>query len=103
MIFYGNNEQGTSRAGFDYFMGKRQMQTSLISDTDIIAFGYMNHVRYNGLDCLYDVFTISFDDDLWAIASSPKLTIIHQPLEQLAPNSLEIMTESILDPSKHFL
>ncbi len=99
MIFYGTNEQGTGRAGFDYFKGKKQMPTALICDTDFIAFGAMNHARYNGLNCPDDISIIGFDDDPWATACSPKLTTIHQPLEQLTSFAFEILTESILDSS----
>ena len=102
MIFYGANEQETGRAGFDYFKAKKQMPTALICDTDFIAIGAMNQARDNGINCPNDISIIGFDDDSWATACSPKLTTIHQPLEELAVRSFKILTESILDSSADF-
>ena len=102
MIFYGTNEQKTGRAGFDYFRAKKQMPTALICDTDFIAIGAMNRARDNGLNCPNGISIIGFDDDPWAISCSPKLTTIHQPLEELAARSIEILTKSILDSSVDF-
>ncbi len=102
MFFYGSHDEDTGKAGLDYFSVKKQMPTALICANDAIAFGAMSHVKDHSLDCPNDISIIGFDDDPWTTACSPKLTTMHQPLEELAACSIDILTKSILDSSLNF-
>ena len=78
-------------------MAKAQMPTALICASDSIAFGVIDFAKERGLECPRDFSVIGFDDGPWAMACSPKLTTIHQPLDALTENAVAILASSIMD------
>ena len=98
MIFRGSYDQETGRAGCRYFMAKKQMPTALICASDSIAFGAMDHAKEQGLKCPRNISIIGFDDGPWAMACSPKLTTIRQPLGALIEHAVALLGNSIKDP-----
>ena len=102
MIYSGSCEAATGRAGFDYFKGKKQIPTALLCSTDNIALAAMSQANDNGLNCPSDISIIGFDNDPWSMFCSPKLTTVHQPLEELSARMIEILAGSITDSSADF-
>jgi DNA-binding LacI/PurR family transcriptional regulator len=45
------------------------------------------------------VSIIGFDDGPWALACSPKLTTVRQPLGALTARAVEVLMQSVADPS----
>ena len=97
MIFQGSYDQESGRAGCEYFMGKDSMPTALICASDNIAFGALDHAKDHGVRCPKDVSIIGFDDGPWAIACSPKLTTVRQPLGALTARAVEIIMQAVAD------
>ena len=97
MVFRGSYDQESGREGCKYFMAKAQMPTALICASDSIAFGVIDFAKERGLECPRDFSVIGFDDGPWAMACSPKLTTIHQPLDALTENAVAILASSIMD------
>jgi DNA-binding LacI/PurR family transcriptional regulator len=99
MVFQGSYDQESGRAGCEYFMGKESMPTALICASDNIAFGALDYAKDHGVSCPKDVSIIGFDDGPWAIACSPKLTTIRQPLGALTSRAVEVLMQAVGDPS----
>jgi DNA-binding LacI/PurR family transcriptional regulator len=99
MIFTASYDQESGRAGCEYFMGREQMPTALICASDNIAFGALDYAKDHGVSCPRDVSIIGFDDGPWALACSPKLTTVRQPLGALTARAVEILMQTVSDPS----
>jgi DNA-binding LacI/PurR family transcriptional regulator len=99
MVFQGSYDQESGRAGCEYFMGKESMPTALICASDNIAFGALDYAKDHGVSCPKDVSIIGFDDGPWAIACSPKLTTIRQPLGALTSRAVEVLMQAVGDSS----
>ena len=99
MIFTGSYNQESGRAGCEYFMGREQMPTALICASDNIAFGALDYAKDHGISCPKDVSIIGFDDGPWALACSPKLTTVRQPLGALTARAVEFLMQTVSDPS----
>lgn len=102
MIFQGSYDQESGRAGCEYFLGQDKMPTALICASDNIAFGALDYAKDNGVVCPKDISIIGFDDGPWAIACSPKLTTIRQPLGALTARAVEILMQTVADPSADY-
>jgi LacI family repressor for deo operon, udp, cdd, tsx, nupC, and nupG len=99
MIFQASYDQESGRAGCEYFLGKDSVPTALICASDNIAFGVLDYAKDHGVSCPKDVSIIGFDDGPWAIACSPKLTTVRQPLGALTARAVEIIMQTVADTS----
>jgi DNA-binding LacI/PurR family transcriptional regulator len=102
MIFTGSYDQESGRAGCEYFMGRDQMPTALICASDNIAFGALDYAKDHGLSCPKNVSIVGFDDGPWALACSPKLTTVRQPLGALTARAVEVLMQAVSDPSADY-
>ena len=102
MVFQGSYDQESGRAGCEYFLGKKSVPTALICASDNIAFGALDYAKDRGVNCPKDISIIGFDDGPWAIACSPKLTTVRQPLGALAARAMEIIMHTVTDSSADY-
>ena len=102
MIFAASYDQESGRAGCEYFMGQKQMPTALICASDNIAFGALDFAKEHGLKCPKDVSIIGFDDGPWAMACTPKLTTMRQPIGTLTARAVDILMQSVADPEANY-
>ena len=99
MIYRGSFDQESGRKGCRYFLGKKHVPTALICASDSLAFGAIDYAKEHGLKCPGNLSVIGFDDGPWAIASSPKLTTMRQPLGALMEHAVALLGESIKNVS----
>ncbi|HAV12363.1 MAG TPA: hypothetical protein DCX06_02540 [Opitutae bacterium] len=99
MVYKGSYDQETGRAGCEHFLSMKQVPTALICASDNIAFGALDFAKDRGVSCPKDISIIGFDDGPWAVACSPKLTTIRQPLGTLTRRAVELLALSVDDPS----
>jgi LacI family transcriptional regulator/LacI family repressor for deo operon, udp, cdd, tsx, nupC, and nupG len=102
MIFQGLYDQESGRMGCEYFLGKESVPTALICSSDNIAFGALDYAKDQGASCPRDISIIGFDDGPWAIACSPKLTTIRQPLGALTARAVQIIMQAVGDSSADY-
>lgn len=72
--------------------------TAVFCGTDAAAFDFMQVAQEHGLRVPEDIAVIGFDDTI--IAKINRITSIHQPLEEMARNSLEIIIDKINNPQQ---
>ena len=99
LVFQGSYDQESGRAGCDYFLKCKEPPSALICASDNIAFGALDCAKENGLNCPKDLSIIGFDDGPWAIACSPKLTTIRQPLGALTGRAVQLLIKSVSELS----
>ncbi len=72
--------------------------TAIFASNDMMAFGVMDAVREAGLSIPHDMSVIGFDDIPQAVNTYPKLTTVHQPLEEMGRVGVKLLLEHIENP-----
>lgn len=72
-----------------------QRPTAIFASNDLSAFGALEAVRQRGLRVPEDVSVIGFDNIPQSSAVYPKLTTVHQPLEQMGQVAVKMLLEHI--------
>lgn len=72
--------------------------TAIFAANDLSAFGVMEAVQQRGLRIPEDVSLVGFDNLPQASLVYPKLTTIHQPLEQMGQVAVKMLLEQIQTP-----
>jgi LacI family transcriptional regulator len=71
------------------------LPTAIFAANDLSAFGAMEAVRDAGLRIPDDISILGFDDIPQASLVYPKLTTVHQPLEQMGRIAVKMLLEQI--------
>jgi LacI family transcriptional regulator len=101
LVIEGDFQQQTG-----YESAKRLLQnlqplpTAIFASNDLSAFGAMDAAREYGLRIPEDISIVGFDDIPQASSVYPKLTTVHQPLEQMGQVAAKMLLERIKDQSK---
>lgn len=69
--------------------------TAVFAGADIIALGIIRHVQARGLSVPGDISVVGFDDIPWAQMSTPTLTTIEMPIEDMASEAVEAVIRRI--------
>jgi LacI family transcriptional regulator len=81
-------------------MALPDMPTAIFASNDLSAFGVMEAIRQNGLRVPDDISVIGFDDIPQASIGYPKLTTVHQPLEQLGREAVTMLLDFLENPTQ---
>jgi LacI family transcriptional regulator len=84
-----NYDNGFQRAG--QLLGLRRPPTAVFAGCDPTAFGVMEAARLRGTSVPGDLSVVGFDDTYVAAWSSPPLTTIHQPLQEMGRAALRVL------------
>jgi LacI family transcriptional regulator len=69
--------------------------TAVFAANDIEALGVIEAARQNKLSVPHDLSVVGFDDSLYASASTPRLTTLRQPFEQMGEVAYRILSDLI--------
>jgi LacI family transcriptional regulator len=69
--------------------------TALVCGNDQIAFGVLEALAGDGIDCPGEISVVGFDDSRWAARVRPALTTAHQPMEQLGRAATELLVRRL--------
>lgn len=69
--------------------------TAIFAGGDIIALGVIKLATQNGIRVPEDLSVVGFDDVPWAQMSSPALTTIEMPLDDMASEAVEVLLRKI--------
>ncbi len=86
-------------------LNKANDLTAVFAISDVMAIGAAKAIHEHGLRIPDDISLIGFDDIDYAAYFSPALTTVHQPVDEIADNTADLMI-SILDegmPHKHLV
>jgi DNA-binding LacI/PurR family transcriptional regulator len=76
--------------------------TAVFCFNDIAAIGAIRALRDGGLSVPGDVSVVGFDDILSAAYSTPSLTTVRQPLEEMGRRGAKVLLDRIKDRDKKF-
>lgn len=72
--------------------------TAIAASTDDIAIGVMGAIWQRGQKIPDDISVIGFDDNYYAAMTAPPLTTIHQPIDEIGRQAVQLLIERIDDP-----
>ncbi len=65
--------------------------TAIVCGDDEIAFGVLDALAKDKIDCPHDVSVVGFDDSRWAPRVSPALTTVRQPTAEMGRAAIELL------------
>jgi len=69
--------------------------TAVFAGSDLIALGVIRHAAANGLNIPNDLSVVGFDDIPWAQMSTPPLTTIEMPIDDMALEAVDTLVRHI--------
>lgn len=72
--------------------------TAVLCGADIIALGVMKALKGMGVDVPGDVSVLGFDDIHWCDLTTPALSSVHIPIEEIAAEAVAILIQRIARP-----
>jgi DNA-binding LacI/PurR family transcriptional regulator len=88
----------TTDAGMQGWQQIRQSSarpTALVCGNDEIAFGVLEALAREKVDCPGQISVVGFDDSRWAVRVTPKLTTARQPMAQLGRAATELLVKRL--------
>ena len=81
------------------FLARKQKFSAVFCSNDEMAIGAMRALATHGLDVPGDVSIVGFDDIRFARYTSPALTTIAQPKNEIGREAMRMLIELLNDPS----
>lgn len=78
----------------------QERPTAIFASNDLSAFGAMEAIRQRGWRIPEDISVMGFDDIPQASIAHPKLTTMHQPLDQMGRVAVKMLLEHIENPER---
>jgi DNA-binding LacI/PurR family transcriptional regulator len=66
-----------------------------VCGNDEIAFGVLESLAREKVDCPGQISVVGFDDSRWAVRVTPKLTTVRQPMAQLGRAATELLVKRL--------
>jgi len=73
--------------------------TAIVCGDDEIAFGVLEALAKDKIDCPQEVSVVGFDDSRWAPRVSPALTTVRQPTAEMGRAAIELLATHLQDLS----
>ena len=100
LVYVGDFSQPGGFSGASYFLEMTTRPTAVFASNDILAMGVFDAAHTYGLNVPGDLSVIGFDDIPLAAVSSPKLTTIRQPLQEMGRAATRLLLDLINAPEK---
>ncbi|MCU0481220.1 MAG: LacI family transcriptional regulator [Anaerolineae bacterium] len=104
LIAKGDFGKNSGYLATQHLLNLANRPTAIFSSNDVMALGAMDAIREVGLRIPEDISIIGFDDVPEAVSAYPKLTTVHQPLEEMGRVGVKLLMEQFENPdtpSKH--
>jgi DNA-binding LacI/PurR family transcriptional regulator len=85
--------------GWDQLKLCSERPTAIVCGDDEIAFGVLEALAKDKVDCPHEVSVVGFDDSRWAPRVSPALTTVRQPTAEMGRAAVELLATRLQDPS----
>lgn len=99
-ILHGDFYQHLGYTHAQTLVNMSERPTAIFAANDLTAIGVMEAVREFGLSIPEDLSIIGFDDIPQSVITYPKLTTMHQSLEQMGRVAVQLLLEQIENPER---
>lgn len=100
LIYAGDFFQPTGYNGGHHLLGLSNPPTAIFASNDLMAFGTLQAAGERGLRVPDDLSVIGFDDIPHSVMVHPRLTTVHQPLDQMGRVAVRMLLDQIEQPDK---
>ncbi len=100
LVFVSDFSQPGGFNGASYFLEMVAPPTAVFASNDISAMGVYDAARMYGLNIPGDLSVVGFDDIPLAAVSSPKLTTVRQPLQEMGRVATQLLLDWINAPEE---
>jgi LacI family transcriptional regulator len=100
LVFVGDFSQPGGFTGASYFLEMAEPPTAVFASNDVSALGVYDAVRTYGLSIPTDLSVIGFDDIPLASVTSPPLTTMRQPLQEMGRTATQLLLDLINIPGE---
>ena len=76
------------------------LPTAFVCNCDQVAFNFIEMLRNKGIDVPKDCSIVSFDNDIYATISNPKITSVEIDKESMAKKTVEVILDRLENPEK---
>jgi LacI family transcriptional regulator len=98
LIVHGNFMESGGRGAANTLLDLDPPPTAIFASNDLSAFGAIAAIRERGLRVPEDISVVGFDDLPQARMSYPRLTTVHQPIEEMGRIAVRMLLQQIETP-----
>ncbi len=95
LVINGDYTQKAGHEAASLIIKQKKRPTALMASNDLAAFGAMSALREHGVSIPGDVAVTGFDDLPSAFYSSPRLTTVHVPVNELGMTAIRLLIDRI--------
>ncbi|MEH6548783.1 MAG: LacI family DNA-binding transcriptional regulator [Pseudomonadales bacterium] len=103
MVYEGDYLLTGGTAGIEYFLKEGVQFTALSCANDEMATGAMTTAREHGLELPQDLSIIGFDNEVFSSYTFPKLSTVHNPIEDMGHMAARIVLKEAYEESQELL
>ncbi len=92
---YGEFTQEGGAAAMTCLLAARPDIDGVFAASDLMAAGALSVLAGAGRQVPTDVSVVGFDDSLVAMSTSPQLTSVHQPIEEMGQEAARLLVEAV--------
>jgi DNA-binding LacI/PurR family transcriptional regulator len=92
---YGEFTQESGAAAMTRLLAERDDIDGVFAASDLMAAGALSVLAEAGRRVPADVSVVGFDDSLVATSTSPQLTSVHQPIEEMGQEAARLLAEAV--------
>ena len=95
LVFQGDYDFSSGQSACRKFLKMKNRPSAIVCANDSMAFGVIEEARRQGLSVPSDLSVIGFDDIEFAAQSSPPLTTVKVPIDEIAKQSISLLLRSL--------
>ena len=88
--------------GWEQLKHCSERPTAIVCGDDEIAFGVLEALAKDKIDCPQQVSVVGFDDSRWAPRVVPPLTTVRQPTAEMGRAAVELLASCLQNPSGEY-
>jgi DNA-binding LacI/PurR family transcriptional regulator len=96
MMLRGDYDQTRALAATQRLMSGSERITAVLAFNNVMTIGILRGLHSLGLSCPRDVSIIGIDDFDWAEAVQPRLTVVAQPVAEMAERAIDRLLAQLL-------
>ncbi len=97
LLYRGDYLPGTGREATTYFLTLDEPPSAIFAFNDMMAFGVLQVLTERGVHVPEQIAVVGFDGIPLTAYTSPALTTVRQPLEEMGRNAVELLLGRIRD------
>jgi LacI family transcriptional regulator len=91
LVVSGKSDAGAAERAVNELLDRKRPPTAIVSGNNYMTIGVLRALRTRGARVPDDIAVVAFDDFEFADVFQPRLTVIAQPLDQIARTAVDLL------------